>query len=103
MTPGSGIVIFANSLLSCASFLIPLGGLVICVSNQRSSPKMWLMSLGFAGLVMGGLWNRLGLPFLANSWGGKPLLSELVLLGGLIHLIAWSLLVWGLRGIVSDL
>src|SRR3954451_14002598 len=100
MTGEPKILFFMNTLISWSSLIVTLGGLVLCLSHQRSSPKMWLVSLGFAGLLLGALWYRLGIPLFTQ--GGSPIVAML-LIGGLIHLISWSLLVCGLAGIFSDL
>src|SRR4051794_11859440 len=103
MVHDPGLVFLVNGILSWASLLLTLGGLAICVSNQRLSPKLWLTSVGFAGLLLGGFWNRLGLPFFANTQPRMSPLILLVLMGSIIHLISWSLLVYGLAATFSDL
>jgi hypothetical protein len=91
-----------SSAISWLSLFVMIGGLVVCVSNQRFLPKIRWLSLGFAGLILAGIWNRVGIPFLTQAGIVRNGLGVLLFISSMVQLISMGLLVWGLSALLSD-
>jgi hypothetical protein len=64
---------------------------------------VWLLSLAFGGMFVSGVTSRIMVRLVVATVGtGTGMYSVLFLLSGLVSLVSWITLVWGLSSVLVE-